>query len=123
MENRIFISTCYNEKGCVLCDDVLYGFDNTMLKCLDLEGNELWRERGLGKGALIASDERLIVVSEKGELLVAEASREGFEVLARTQIFNGEGVCWTMPVLAEGRIYLRDSLGRLVCRDHRPTSE
>jgi outer membrane protein assembly factor BamB len=142
--NRIFISTGYNEKGCamlelteeglevlwanramnnkmsgcVLVGEHLYGFDDAVLKCLSLEGEELWAERGLGKGALSAADGRLIVLSEDGELLVADASPEGFEELSRTRLFE-EGVCWTTPVLSGGRIFARNNKGELVSRDHR----
>jgi outer membrane protein assembly factor BamB len=46
--------------GCTLVEGHLYGFDETILKCLDLEGKERWRTRGHGMGALTASDGRLI---------------------------------------------------------------
>lgn len=141
---RIFISTGYNEKGgrmlelteeglgvvwsnrqmnnlmngCVLVGDALYGFDRTQLRCLDLEGEMRWAKRGLGRGTVIASDERLIVLSEEGELLIGAASTEGFEEEYRRQVLDG-GPCWTTPVLANGLIYCRSSSGELVCLDHR----
>ncbi|MEQ8764460.1 MAG: PQQ-binding-like beta-propeller repeat protein [Planctomycetota bacterium] len=142
--DRIFISTGYNEvgcallrltdsglepiwsnkkmrskmNGCVLVDDHLYGFDAAILKCLDLDGEARWIERGLGTGTVIESDGRLIVLGEEGELVVAQVSTEAFEPLTRVKVFE-EGVCWTTPVLAHGRLYLRSNKGELVCRDHR----
>lgn len=104
--------------GCVLWGEHLYGFDESVLKCIDLDGNERWRARGLGDGALVAADGRLICVSSRGELVVAEASPEEYRELSRAKALEG-GVFWTTPVLSDGRIYLRSSLGRLVCRDHR----
>jgi len=141
---RIFISTGYNAKGCALLeftgkalevvweskemnntmsgcvfvDGHYYGFDEAKLKCLDAAGKVLWEERGLGKGALSASDGRLIVLSEEGELLIAPATPKGFEAATRTKLFDG-GVCWTTPVLAHGILYCRSSTGALVARDHR----
>ena len=106
--------------GCVLVNDHLFGFDNQTLKCIDLDGNEKWAERGLGNGTLMASDGRLIVISGKGDLIVADASPGGFTPLSQTRVLEG-GVFWTMPVLANGLIYCRNSLGDIVCRDHRPT--
>ena len=106
--------------GCVLFDGHLYGFDDATLKCLDPDGNERWRKRGLGKGALMVADGKLIVLSSKGELIVADASPGGFAELTRTKVLDG-GVCWTMPILANGLIYCRNSLGDIVCRDHRPS--
>ncbi|MCZ6837200.1 MAG: alcohol dehydrogenase, partial [Planctomycetota bacterium] len=106
--------------GCVLWDDHLYGFDDSILKCLDLDGNEKWLQRGLGMGTLMIAKGRLIVVSAKGELIIADASPGGFAELSRERVLEG-GVYWTMPILANGLIYVRNSNGDVVCRDHRPT--
>jgi outer membrane protein assembly factor BamB len=105
---------------CILWNDHIYGFDESMLKCIDLEGNEQWRVRGLGMGTLAIAGDRLIVLSSKGELIVAAATPAAFEEQSRVAVFDGAGVHWTAPVLHGGRIYCRNSLGRLVCRDHRP---
>ena len=103
---------------CVAVGAHLYGFDESMLKCLDLDGNELWRRRGLGMGSLSASDGRLLVLSSKGELIVASASPDGYEELARAPLLD-DGTYWTPPVLSHGLVYCRNSLGSLVCLDHR----
>ncbi len=107
--------------GCVLVNDHLFGFDNRELKCIDLDGNEKWIERGLGNGTLMAADGRLIVITGKGDLVVADASPGGFTPLSQARVLEG-GVFWTMPVLANGLIYCRNSLGDIVCRDHRSSS-
>ena len=86
--------------------------------CLDLDGNVQWTERGLGQGTLIVSDGRLLILSGDGEFVVARATPDGYEELDRVKVFE-DGKCWTTPVLADGRIYLRNSVGTLVCRDHR----
>ncbi len=104
--------------GCVLIGGYLYGFDEALLKCIDLDGKELWSERGLGKGALSAAGNRLLIMSGKGELIIAEATPEAFRVLSKSKVVDG-GVCWTTPVIANGLIYCRNSLGTLSCRDHR----
>ncbi len=105
--------------GCVLMDGHLYGFDESVLKCIDLSGQEKWNVRGVGNGALMGAPGRLIVVSSKGELIVAEASPEAFRELSRTKVLESNGVFWTKPVLLDGLIYCRSSMGQLVCRDHR----
>ena len=104
--------------GSVLMDEHLYGFDQAVLKCVDLEGNERWAERGLGNGALMGAPGRLIAMSSKGELIVAEASAEKYRELSRVKLFD-EGVFWTKPVLVNGVIYCRGNEGGLVARDHR----
>lgn len=106
----------------VLLDGFLYGFDgdNTAsrspLKCLDFATGALkWEEIKLGPGALMAADGKLIILSGKGELIVAKASPKKFEVLCRGQVLTGK--CWTQPVLANGRIYCRNAAGGVVCLD------
>jgi hypothetical protein len=85
---------------------VLYGFDNALLKALDLEtGKPLWRERGFGKGSLVRVDEHLVVLGEDGELALVEPSRDGLRVKVRQAVLAGRS--WTPPSVASGRVYLR----------------
>jgi outer membrane protein assembly factor BamB len=94
----------------------IYGFDESELKCLDARtGSPRWAERSLGKGSLLGAASKLIVLGEKGELVVAEASPDGFKPLARAQVLGGK--CWTAPVLANARIYCRNARGDLICVD------
>jgi len=102
----------------LLIGEHLYGIDEAVLKCFDLDGGEVWSKRGIGKGALTAAGDRLLIHTSKGELAVVKATPAGYEELARDKATSG-GVCWTMPVLVDGRIYLRSSKGQLVARDHR----
>jgi outer membrane protein assembly factor BamB len=66
----------------------------------------------------MAADGKVIILSEKGKLVIAEASATGIKALAQAQILTGK--CWTVPVLANGRIYARNAAGDLVCIDVRP---
>ena len=106
----------------MLVDGHFYGLDDKVLKCFDLDGEEKWSARSIGLGALSAAGDRLLVVTGEGELVVAKANPEEFEELSRVDLVDG-GVCWTMPVLANGRVYVRNSHGHLVCRDHRPPTD
>jgi outer membrane protein assembly factor BamB len=101
----------------VLLDGHLYGFDVAVLKCIDIRtGRSKWKQRGLGRGSLMAADGRLIILSEKGELVIAAATAKSFVVHDRAEVLDA-GDCWVVPVLAEGRIYCRSGDGRLVCID------
>jgi len=138
---RVFLSSGYNQ-GCALLQmsgndvsvlwqnknmrnhfsssvaigDNIYGFDESELKCLDLKSGDVkWKERSLGKGSLIAATGKLIILGEKGELVIAEASPAAFRPVARAQVLGGK--CWTAPVLANGKIYCRNARGDLVCVD------
>lgn len=104
--------------GCVPWQGHLYGFDDKILKCIDLAGKERWRERGLGQGALALADGRLLVLSEDGELIVAEATAQAYHELSRRRVFDG-GTCWTVPVLSDGVVYVRNHAGELAALDHR----
>jgi outer membrane protein assembly factor BamB len=108
--------------SCVFLDGYLYGIDGNTdrsekdLRCLDLKtGKVQWQYKGPGLGSLLAADGKLIVLSEKGELVIAEASPKSFQPLARAQVLGGK--CWTPPVLSDGRIYCRNAQGTLVCLD------
>ena len=110
----------------VLLNGMLYGHEtagyktaNQELRCVDLEtGSVKWAEKGFGQGSIIAAGDRLIVLSDQGELSVVRATPAKFELLARFQAIGGK--CWTAPVLAQGRIYVRNAKGDLVCLDVRP---
>ncbi|MEN9677378.1 MAG: hypothetical protein RIS76_3274 [Verrucomicrobiota bacterium] len=107
----------------VLIDGHLYGHETAgykgpeqELRCLDLAtGSVKWGEKGFGQGSIIAAGDRLIVLSDKGELSVVKATPDRFELLARCQPLGGK--CWTAPALAGGRLYLRNARGDLVCLD------
>jgi hypothetical protein len=60
---------------------------------------------------------KLVVLSEKGELLVGDASPVEFKPLARAKVLSG--VCWTPPALANGLLYVRNAKGDLRCLDLR----
>ena len=105
----------------VLIDGHLYGIDGDQnsrcsLKCVRLnDGKELWAEKSVGFGSLMTADGRLIILTEKGELVIAKASPAKFDELSRAQVLSGR--CWSAPVLANGQLYLRNTPGHVVCLD------
>ncbi|MHC4338373.1 MAG: outer membrane protein assembly factor BamB family protein [Planctomycetota bacterium] len=102
----------------VLWKGYLYGFDEKELRCMDFKtGEPVWGKKGLGKGSLMLADGKLIILSERGKLVTAKASPKGFRQLSSAQILKGK--CWTVPILANGRIYARNAVGHLVCVDVR----
>jgi outer membrane protein assembly factor BamB len=107
--------------SCVLWKGHIYGFDGQYggggkLTCLDFDTGQMkWSQGGMGTGSLMVADGKLIILGERGKLVIAEASPERFEQLASAQILTGK--CWTVPVLANGRIYARNADGQLVCVD------
>ncbi|MEO8494007.1 MAG: PQQ-binding-like beta-propeller repeat protein [Planctomycetota bacterium] len=105
----------------VLIDGYLYGIDGDttgerLLKCVELATGKIrWSQEGFGSGTLIAAGSRLIVLSEAGELVLADASPTAFKQLAKASVLQGK--CWTTPTLANGRVYCRNADGDVVCVD------
>ncbi len=114
--------------ACVKLGDYLYGMNGREgrgrpndFRCLKFHtGQVQWQTTGLGVGSVIAADGKLIIMSETGELVIAEAAPEAFKPLARAQVLGGR--CWTPPALADGIIYCRNARGDLVAVEARPDS-
>lgn len=111
---------CY---GSVLYKGYVYGFDGQVnkkgkLTCLDPQtGDVKWQQDGFGTGTVLVAGDKLIVLGERGKLVIAQAQPNAFKQLAEAQILNEK--CWTVPALANGLLYARDAQGRLVCLDLR----
>jgi outer membrane protein assembly factor BamB len=107
----------------VLVGGHLYAVDGdttekTTLKCVEFaSGVEKWSRPLSGSGAVAVADGKLIVLSGVGELMIAPASSDGFNPTAKASVIGGK--CWTVPVLANGRIYCRNAEGAVVCVDVR----
>lgn len=92
--------------------EYVYGFNETELTCMDIRTGEVrWTKRGYRKGSLILAEDpagkgTLIVMGEEGTLALLEATPEEPRVLAEARPLRRR--CWPLPVLAEGRYYLRD---------------
>jgi outer membrane protein assembly factor BamB len=99
----------------------LYGVDGQVggggqISCLDVKTGEVkWTQKGLGTGSLMLADGKLIVLGESGDLVIADASPDGYKELAKAKVLTD--TCWTMPVLSGGRIYCRNHKGDMVCLD------
>ncbi len=89
------------------------------LMCFDMrDGAAVWTETSFAPyGTLMIADGKLIILDEQGELVIAEATREGYRELARSKVLDDR--CWVMPVLANGRIYAKSNVGKVVCLDVR----
>ena len=111
--------------NCVLSNGFLYGFDgnshsrrNVLLVCMNHRSGEVqWTKRELGCGALMMSDGKLILLSDQGDLITAEATPDEYKEISRAKVLDA--TCWTMPVLAHGRIYCRNDIGDVICVDVR----
>ena len=96
----------------------VFGFDGQagsggLLTCLDLVGGAVkWQEKSVAGGSLVLADGRLICLTEKGELVLGEASAGGFKLLSRAQVLGKR--CWVQPTYANGHVFCRNNDGDLV---------
>ncbi|MGE4551453.1 MAG: PQQ-binding-like beta-propeller repeat protein [Opitutales bacterium] len=104
--------------GVIKLGDHLYGYsDGYGWVCQDFKTGDIkWNEKkGLGKGAISYADERFYCQAEgDGSIALIEASPQGwkehgrFKLDPQTKQRSKRGKIWTHPVIANGRLYLRD---------------
>lgn len=96
-------------------DGYIYGIFGTArdgaapLKCIEMAtGKEMWSKPGFGGGgATTLVDGHVLVQGDKGPLVLVEATPKAYNEVARAQPLGGK--CWTMAVVANGRIYARNT--------------
>ncbi len=111
--------------GAVKVGDYLYGTTGSALLCLEFQtGQVKWKDRALGAASLCFADGRLYMHGENGEVALVAPSPEGYREQGRftppdppTRANNMEKA-WVYPVVAGGRLYLRDH-GCLWCYEIR----
>ena len=93
----------------VLVGDHLYGFSSAILTAMKFDtGAVAWKDRSVGKGSVIFADDRLYLFSENGQVGLAEANPTAYREHGRFAIQTGSAKTWSHPVVADGRLYLRD---------------
>ena len=69
-------------------------------------GDMIWRDRGVGRSTVIAAGDKLIILSEDGQLVLATPTEQGLTVHARAALLKE--TAWTVPTLSGTKLYLRD---------------
>ncbi|HJT30616.1 MAG TPA: PQQ-binding-like beta-propeller repeat protein [Pirellulales bacterium] len=105
--------------GAVLLDGFLYGTNSQGLLCVGFATGELkWQDRSVGAGAVCYADGSLYVHGEEGDVALVEATPDAYHERGRftppDQPDRGRSKAWAYPVVANGRLYLRD-MGTLWC--------
>ena len=107
--------------NCILLDGYLYGFDGNSnlgrvvhLTCMNFSTGEVaWQQAGFGCGSLMVANGQLLILSDRGTLVLAKATPDKFEEITRSTFLKDR--CWTVPVLLDRHIYGRNALGKLKC--------
>jgi len=87
-----------------------YGFDGAIYCCFEIDsGERLWKggRYGRGQALLLADQDLLLILSEKGEAVLVEATPDRHHELARIQAIKGK--TWNHPVLIKNRLFVRNA--------------
>jgi len=88
------------------------------LVCLSLQGKRVWSSghtATFGIGPYLLADGKFYVLSDRGELVMAQASTSGYNEIARAKVLPGPDA-WAPMALADGKLVLRDR-DTMICLD------
>jgi outer membrane protein assembly factor BamB len=92
----------------VLHNGYIYGLDEGILSCLDVNtGERKWKDGRYGYGQVLLAGGHLIITTDSGEVALVKASPAGFTEVARFSALQGK--TWNYPAIAGGRLLLRNS--------------
>ena len=101
--------------GQVLLGDILYGTNQEGPVAAEfLTGKILWRDKELGPGSVFYADGRLYFHGENGDVVLAEATPKAyiekgrFTPVGPPKRKDARERAWSYPVVADGRLYIRD---------------
>ncbi len=92
----------------VLHDGYLYGFDESILACIDVKTGDLkWKGGRYGYGQLLLASGYLVVLSEQGEVVLVKAAPDGHREVAKFAAI--EGKTWNSPAISDGFLLVRNT--------------
>jgi len=95
--------------GVVLIDGYLYGFNDSILTCLEFAtGKMMWRDRSVGKGSVTFADGNLYIQGENNTVGLAQATPTGYVEKGRFSIVDKGLPSWAHPVISDGKLYVRN---------------
>ncbi|WP_254508476.1 PQQ-binding-like beta-propeller repeat protein [Anatilimnocola floriformis] len=86
-----------------------YGFDNNIFCCIDLAtGERNWKggRYGCGQVLLLEKQQKLLVLSEQGDVVLLEVNPDKNVELAKFPAIHGK--TWNHPVVAHGKLFVRN---------------
>jgi len=70
-------------------------------------GKVKWTQPGFGQGNVILAGDRVVALTDDGQLVVVKATSQAYEEVARAKVLTGK--CWTTPALSDGHLYVRST--------------
>jgi outer membrane protein assembly factor BamB len=102
--------------GAVLVDNYLYGAGARNLVCADFKTGKIkWSDRSIAPASLCYADARLYLHGENGAIALIEATPDAYREQGRftppdqPERINAMEKAWCYPVIADGRLYIRDT--------------
>jgi len=92
-----------------------YDNTNAQLKCIDMQtGQVKWSVNGFGRGGTLLVNNRLLIITETGTLVLAAPNPNAYTELGRCLAIpgysNGDiNKCWTAPAVSDGWVYVRST--------------
>ncbi len=100
------MKTKFNDS--VLYQGHIYGLDEGILACIDVEtGGQKWKGGRYGYGQILLASGHLVVLSEQGELAVVKADPAGYKELAKFEAISGK--TWNNPAISGGVLLVRNT--------------
>jgi len=100
MKNKFNSSVLYN--------GYIYGLDEGILVCLDVNtGERKWKDGRYGYGQVVLAGNHLIVTSDQGDVALVNATPSQYTEVARFTALQGQ--TWNYPAIANGRLLVRNS--------------
>ncbi|TWU33368.1 PQQ-binding-like beta-propeller repeat protein [Novipirellula artificiosorum] len=107
--------------GMTLIDGYIYcghGNGQGMPTCVDMATGEItWgpeRAKGKGEASLIHADGHILYRREDGTIMLTKVNPEELEIVSVFEPAYQEGKSWAHPVIADGKLYLREQ-DKLMC--------
>jgi hypothetical protein len=94
-------------------DGYVYGLDGVALECLELEtGKRQWKRRrhpGFGHGQILLAGNVILLLTEQGQVVLADVSPKRYQELASMRVFDEEQITWNNPALSGPYLLVRNS--------------
>lgn len=97
----------------VLYQGHLYGLDEGILACMDVEtGKRKWKGGRYGFGQVLLASGHLVIATEDGKVALVKATPESHQEVAAFEALDGK--TWNYPALAGGKLLVRNQ-NELAC--------
>lgn len=78
------------------------------LSCIDIRtGKVMWSQPGFGPGSVMIANDRLLAISDKGQIAVVEPTHTGYREFAKVDVIDGK--VWSGLAISDGQLFVRST--------------